>query len=140
MNKERLVNIEDLGAVGFNPLLLDSRELMIDTTQSLRSGGMSFHLGDSSCHNVKPSQTKTMTTEKDRHPCDIESPLSMDQLAHLIVELGEEPDNNDTAPNLNTRDSLSEVASPNEPTEEAITTYQRSGAATLVFDHKRMGK
>ena len=45
-----------------------------------------------------------MTTEKDQHPCDIESPLSVDQLAHLIVELGEEPDKNNTAPNLITRD------------------------------------
>ena len=47
MNEENPVNIEDLGAVGsvigFNPLLLDSRELMIDTTQSLRSGRMSFY-------------------------------------------------------------------------------------------------
>ena len=41
---------------------------------------------------------------------------------------------------LNTRDSLSEVASPNEPTEDAITTDQRSGAGTPVFDHKRMGQ
>ena len=144
MNEERPVNIEDLGAVGslsgFNPLLLDSRELMIDTTQSLRSGRMSFHLGDSSCHNVKPSQTKTMTTEKDQYPFDIESLLSVDQLVHLIVELGEEPDKYNTPPNLNTRDSLSEVASPNEPTEDTITTYQRSGTATPVFDHKGMGQ
>ena len=45
-----------------------------------------------------------MTTEKDQHPCDIESPLFVDHLAHLIVELGEEPDKNNTAPNLITRD------------------------------------
>ena len=80
-----------------------------------------------------------MYIEKDEHPCDIESPLSVDQLAHLLVELGEQPNNYNASPNLNTRDSLSEVASPNEPTEDAITTDQRRGAATPVFDHKGMG-
>ena len=100
---------------------------------------MSYHLGDSYCHNVKPSQTNTMTTEKDEHSCDIESTLSVDQLAHLLVELREEPENNNASPTLNTPDSLSEVASPNEPTEAAITTEQRKGAATSVFDHKGMG-
>ena len=47
MNEERLVNIEDLGAVdslsGFNPLPLDSRQLMINTTESLRSDRLSYH-------------------------------------------------------------------------------------------------
>ena len=56
MNEERLVNIEDLGAVdslsSFNPLPLDSRELMIDPTESLRSDRMSYYLRDSSCPNV----------------------------------------------------------------------------------------
>ena len=125
MHEEHLVNIEELGAEeslsGFNPLPLDSRELMIDTTESLRSGRMSYHLGDSSCHNVKPSQTKTMTTEKEQHPCDIESTLFVDQLAQLLVELVEGPHSNIASPNLSTRDSLSGVASPNEPTEDAIT-------------------
>ena len=97
---------------------------------------MSYHLRDSSCADVTPSQTKTKTTEKDEHPC--ESPLSVDQLAHLLVELGEEPNNNASL-TLNTPESLSEVASPNEPTEDAITTDQRRGAATPVFDHKGMG-
>ena len=70
-------------------------------------------------------------------PCDIESTLSVDQLAHLLVELSEEPpDTNNASPNLN---SLSEVVSPNEPTEDAITTDQRKGAVTPVFDHKGMG-
>ena len=63
----------------------------------------------------------------------------MDQLAHLLVELREEPENNNASPTLNTRDSLSEIASPNEPTEAAITTDHRKGAATPVFDHKGMG-
>ena len=97
---------------------------------------MSYHLRGSSCADVTPSQTKTKTTEKDEHPC--ESPLSVDQLAHLLVELGEEPNNNASL-TLNTPESLSEVASPNEPTEDAITTDQRRGAATPVFDHKGMG-
>ena len=78
--------------------------------------------------------------KKGHHPCDIESTLSVDQLAHLLVELGEETENNNASPTLNTRDSLSEVASPNEPTEDAITTDQRSGAGTPVFDHKGMGQ
>ena len=47
MNEERPVNIEDLGAVnslsGFNPFPLDSRELMIDTTESLTSDRLSYH-------------------------------------------------------------------------------------------------
>ena len=87
-----------------------------------------------------PARTPmTMTTEKDKHPCDIESTLSVDQLAHLLVELGEEPENNNVSLTLNTCDSLSEVACPNEPTEAAITTDQRKGAATPVFDHKGMG-
>ena len=80
-----------------------------------------------------------MTTEKDEHSCDIESTLSVDQLAHLLVELREEPENNNASQTLNTRDSLSEVAPPNEPTEAAITTDQRKGAATPVFDRKGMG-
>ena len=63
----------------------------------------------------------------------------MDQLAHLLVELSEEPQNNNASLTLNTRDSLSEVASPNEPTEAAITTDQRKGAATPIFDNKGMG-
>ena len=57
----------------------------------------------------------------------------------MLVELREEPENNNASPTLNTHDSLSEVASPNEPMEAAITTDQRKRAATLVFDHKGMG-
>ena len=125
MTEERLVNIEDLCAVhslsSFNPLPLDSRELMIDPTESLSSDRMSYHLRDSSCPNVKPSQSKAKTTEKDEHACDIESLFSVDQMAHFSVELGEEPNNN-ASPTLNTSDSLSEVAFPNEPMEDAITT------------------
>ena len=73
VNEDRLVNIEDLGAVnspsGFNPLPLDSRELLVDPTKSHRSDRMSYHLRDSYRHNVKPSQTNTMTTEKEKRPC-----------------------------------------------------------------------